>query len=94
MANCLQNPWWRLALSITAFFLIIGFDLLTRRPLYDWSVTHIPLVEANAGNWLKVICSLLVPLGGQLPNLIVIGVFTAMFKRRHQAFSYLFLWNC
>ena len=30
--------------------------------------------------------------GGNVPNCIVIAIFTAMFKRRHQAFSYLILW--
>ena len=31
--------------------------------------------------------------GGQFPNILVIAVFVAMFKRRHHAFSYLVLWS-
>ena len=31
--------------------------------------------------------------GGQFPNILVIAIFVAMFKRRHHAFSYLVLWS-
>ena len=31
-------------------------------------------------------------IGGVIPNVVVIAVFVAMFKRRHQAFSYVILW--
>ena len=85
MANCdlLQNPWVRLVISVLVFIAILVIDLTTREQLYNWSVKEIPVLESNTGDWLKFICNMLYTLGGQIPNLIVIIVFTAMFKRRH-----------
>ena len=83
----------RTAVSALSLIAIFTFDLLTRESIFTWSLTAIPKIEDGTGDWLKIICLILWKIGGQVPNIIVVLLFTAMFKRRHQAFSYLLLWS-
>ena len=84
--------WVRIALSAVSFSLIIVLQVLIDDALFNWSVGAIYSIEEQYGDPLKNFCLFCSRFGGQAPNILVICIFTAMFKRRHQAFSYLILW--
>ena len=88
----LDNIWVRIVISAISFAAIIGINQVIQAPLFTWSVAAIEKVEQNQSNALKYTCYVLSWSSWNSPNVLVICIFTAMFKRRKQAFSYLLLW--
>ena len=88
----LANKWVRLAISIISLSVIIGIYEAIKDPLFNWSVLAIENIETKSGNGLKYTSMVISWFGANVPNVIVICIFVAMFKRRNQAFSYLALW--
>ena len=85
--------WFKIAISIAIFCAIIGIYFGLKAWLYSWSITTIKGIEEKRGEVLKTFCTVLAYIGGQSLNILTVYIFTAMFKRRHQAFSYLVLWS-
>ena len=82
-ASCWKNTKLQIFLSILGFIVTIGVYEWLRVATFKWSVTTIVTIEENNGIWLERFCKFVKIFGAQIPNVIVIFVFTAMFKRRH-----------
>ena len=78
-----DNTWVRLAISIVSLAVLIGIYEAIKDPLFNWSVSAIVNIETNGGTGLKWISHILSWCGDNIPNVMVICVFVAMFKRRH-----------
>ena len=81
--SILGNKWVQLVVSLVSLAAIIGIYEAIKAPLFDWSITVITNIQTNTNDGLKYTCAIISWLGGNIPNIVVIVTFTAMFKRRH-----------
>ena len=87
-----NNKWVKAGISLVTFAIILVIEFTTREALFAWSITAIIDFQNKHSDSMKYFWQYIVMFGGQAPNLFVIFIFVAMFKRRHQAFSYVSLW--
>ena len=80
-------------LSVLGLAVIVTIYILLENNTYKWSLDAIKTMESSESDVLKGFCKALKTFGSQAPNVITVSVYIAMFKRRHQAFSYLILWQ-
>ena len=89
----MERTWVKSTISLVSLGAIIGIYFALKNSTFEWSLTAIDHIQDSHGDALKNFCVCLNFFGGQFPNIFVISVFCAMFKRRHHAFSYVVLWN-
>jgi len=82
----------KLTVSVLSFATIIGIAFPLRKALYNWSLCGIQKIQSEYTRSLKDFAVFVSFFGSQFFNVVLIAVFLAMFKRRHQAFSFLLLW--
>ena len=77
--------------ALLSLGVIVGIYIALYRNTYDWSVKVAKDLKDSRG--LQIWNTFMLIFGTKITASLPVVVFVAMFKRRHQAFSFLILWT-